>query len=1037
MSDLPSGLYEILLTELLSERVTTLAAGRDAQLESLRDAEAADRLALHLATVIERAINALPEGDRASVGTQLARHLITNIASAPQLQNLKRLGDVTTEQPAEPPRLLRAVRGKNPDGSPLHVDIPLIPLLDTTLLTNSPGEPRVGRQILSEIASADRIDVVMAFVRRTGIRPLRDALQRHVDAGRVLRVLTTTYTGSTEAEALDLLESLGASIRVSYDTSTTRLHAKAWLFHRDSGFSSAYVGSSNLTHSAQEAGLEWNVRVSGARNRSVIDKVAAVFESYWQQQEFEPYERERFVKAIARDISGDGGVWIPPTEIHLHPFQERLLEQIELSRANGRHTNLLVAATGTGKTVMAAIDYARLRARLPRARLLFVAHREEILRQSLATFAHALRDANFGELWVGGKRPTQFEHVFASIQSLDSNGLESLHAEHFDVVIIDEFHHAAAESYKRLLDAVKPKELLGLTATPERSDGLSLLHHFDGRISAELRLWDAIDQQRLTPFAYYGIADSLDLREIPWRRGRGYDVDGVTKLITANDVWARGILKQFMSHVGSLESVRAMGFCVSVEHARYMARVFGDHGVPCVAVWADTPDQERKDALAKLASGAIQVVFSVDLFNEGVDVPSLNTLLMLRPTDSPVLFLQQLGRGLRRSAGKSICTVLDFVGQHRKEYRFDRKLRALLGGTRSGLREQVEAGFPFLPAGCHMELDRVSSERVLKSIAESVPSKWKEKAEELRALALTQASVSLADFLESSGLDLDDIYDNSRSWSELREAAGLETLAKGPHEEKVRRACGRLLHVDDAERLNTWRGWLRKDMAPHTGALSERERHLLRMLVVQCLDQVDTKAMKLGAAAKLLWKHVQVRQELVELFDVLAERIPHVTAALARYDAVPLRVHAKYSRLEVLAAISAGDGVDVRTWREGVLYSEEIKADMFVFTLDKTRGQFSPTTRYRDYAISRELIHWESQSMTRESSPTGLRYRTHVARGSGILLFARLNADDRAFHFLGPATYVSHVGEQPMAITWRLQHLLPGDLFQAFAAAVA
>lgn len=1037
MSELPTGLYEVLLTELLSSRVTALAAGQDAQLDTLRNAEAADRIALHLATVIERAINALPEDDRATVGTQLARHLIANIASAPQLGNLKRIGDVTSEQPAVPPRLLRAVHTKNPDGSPLHVDIPLIPLLDTTLLTNSPGEPRVGRQILSEIASADRIDVVMAFVRRTGIRPLRDALQRHVDAGRALRVLTTTYTGSTEAEALDMLESLGALIRVSYDTSTTRLHAKAWLFHRDSGFSSAYVGSSNLTHSAQEAGLEWNVRVSGARNRSVIDKVAAVFESYWQQSEFEPYNRERFVKAIARDAKNDGAIWLPSTEIYLYPFQERLLEQIELSRSNGRHRNLLVAATGTGKTVMAAIDYARLRAKLPRARLLFVAHREEILRQSLATFAHALRDPNFGELWVGGKRPTQFEHVFASIQSLDSNGLESLHAEHFDVVIIDEFHHAAASSYVRLLEAIEPNELLGLTATPERSDGLSLLHHFDGRISAELRLWDAIDQQRLTPFAYYGIADSLDLREIPWRRGRGYDVEGVTKLITANDVWARGILKQFMSHIGSVSSVRAMGFCVSVEHARYMARVFAEHGVPSEAVWADTPEHERKDALAKLASGTLQVVFSVDLFNEGVDVPSLNTLLMLRPTDSPVLFLQQLGRGLRRSEGKSICTVLDFVGQHRKEFRFDRKLRALLGGTRSGLREQVEAGFPFLPAGCHMELDRVSSERVLKSIAESVPSKWKEKAEELRAFAKGRSSVSLAEFLEESDLELDDVYSGDRSWSDLREAAGLALHETGPHEEKLRRASGRLLHVDDAERLDTWRRWLREDVAPDVNAVSERERKLLRMLLVQCLNSVDTKSTSLRRAAKLLWQHPQVRHELVDLFDALSERVSHVTDTLARYEAVPLRVHANYSRLEILAAVSGGDGVDVRRWQEGVLYSKEIKADLFVFTLDKTRGQFSPTTRYRDYAISRELVHWESQSRTRQSSEDGMRYREHVARGSGVLLFARLRSDDRAFHFLGPATYVSHFGEQPMAITWRLMHKLPGDLFQAFAAAVA
>jgi superfamily II DNA or RNA helicase len=194
---------------------------------------------------------------------------------------------------------------------------------------------------------------------------------------------------------------------------------------------------------------------------------------------------------------------------------------------------------------MAALDYQRLRARLPRARLLFVAHREEILTQSRATFAHALRDASFGELWVGGRRPDDYEHVFASIQSLTATGADAIPPDHFDVVIIDEFHHAAASSYQRLLERLEPVELLGLTATPERSDGLPVLHWFDDRIAAELRLWDAIDQHRLTPFAYYGIADALDLREIPWRRGRGYDERALTNVITATDVWARYVLKQF------------------------------------------------------------------------------------------------------------------------------------------------------------------------------------------------------------------------------------------------------------------------------------------------------------------------------------------------------------------------------------------------------------------------------------------------------------------------------------------------------------
>lgn len=1031
MSPLRRGLYDALVTERLRQYIAERESGLEASLIDLRNAEAADRIAFHVASVIERAIEAMPEFERATFGATLARRVIAQLTEQPKTAPLVAEGLI------EPPQTLRAVLATRPDGRPETIDWPLIPLLDTTLLTNAPGEPRVGRQLLAEIESADRIDVVMAFIRRSGISPLRDALRRHVDRGRSLRVLTTTYTGSTELAALELLEQLRAEVRVSYDTSSTRLHAKAWLFHRDSGFSTAYVGSSNLTHSAQVSGLEWNVRISGARNRAVIDKIGAVFESYWQQPDFEPFERARFAEAMQIDRRPDRDIALSPVEIRLEPFQERLLEQIELARAQGRHRNLLVSATGTGKTVMAAVDYARLRSRLPRARLLFVAHREEILLQSRATFAHALRDASFGELWVGGRRASDFDFVFASIQSLNAAGLDALAADHFDVVIIDEFHHAAAASYQRLLELVRPAELLALTATPERTDGESVLHWFDDRIAAELRLWDAIDQHRLTPFSYFGIADDLDYRDIPWRRGRGYDVEGVTGLITSTDVWARHVLHQFHEHVGEVSEVRALGFCVSVRHAQYMARVFREAQVRAVAIWGDTPESERAAALHDLASGRVNVVFSVDLFNEGVDVPTVDTLLMLRPTDSPLLFLQQLGRGLRRARGKSVCTVLDFVGQHRREFRFDRRFRALLGGSRTSLLHQVESGFPFLPAGCHMELDRVASERVIASIKNSVPTRWAEKAAELAARETEHPGLTLAQFVDTSGLELEDIYRGNRSWSDLREHAGLNVLSAGRHEADLRRACGRLLHVDDSDRLDAWIGWLREREAPSVASLSVRERRLLTMLVSQLLDKIATRETTLHAGVQLLWAHPQVCAELVEIFEALLPRIDHLTPTLDTHEDVPFRVMAQYTRHEILAASGVTEGATSRPWREGVLHAKGISTDLFVFTLDKTSGQFSPTTRYRDYAISRDLVHWESQSGTSESSPTGQRYRQHVAMRSHVFLFGRLNAEDRAFRFLGPATYVKHEGELPMAITWRLHHRLPGDVFQAFAAAVA
>lgn len=1036
MEELGPGLYEVLVTEGLRARVDAIAGQLTPSERALAPAEAPDRIAWHLGREIERTLRGIGDGDRVAVGIKLARDLIDWLGES--------LDADPTSRPVDPGVILHALAGLLPDGSVAAPAEPLTPLLDTTLLTNAPGEPALGKQIRSEIDSADSIDMIMAFIRRTGLRPMLDNLRRHCEQGRELRILTTTYTGSTEQAALDELADLGAQIRVSYDRSSTRLHAKAWIFHRNSGFSTAYVGSSNLTYSAHQTGVEWNFRASGARNPDVLDKFRAVFESYWASDDYLDYEPGQFADeiAVARGPSPIAGptVILSPIELRPYPFQERLLELLAVARRQGHHRNLLVAAMGTGKTVMAAVDYARLQQTLPRARLLFVAHRREILDQSIATFRHALRDASFGEKWVGGERPTRFDHVFASVQSLNAAGLDALDPEHFDVVIIDEFHHAAAASYQHLLDHLQPQELLGLTATPERADGLPVLGWFDGRIAAELRVWDAIDQQHLSPFHYFGIHDGSDLRDIPWKRGLGYEIAALTDCYTSTDAWARLVIQQVLDHVDA-STMRCLGFCVSVEHAEFMADHFNRHGIPCVAVSAATPQLERARALKSLGDGEVRAVFSVDLFNEGVDVPNVDTVLMLRPTQSPVLFLQQLGRGLRRSPDKPFCTVLDFVGNHRTEFRFDRRYQALLGGTRRHVEEAVKNGFPYLPSGCDMQLDPMATDVVLRSLRQAIPSQWPAKVEELRVLREQQRDVTLADYLADSGLELEDVYAGNRAWSDLCEAAGVPVLPAGPEEVPLRRAVGRMLHVDDYERIGSWQALIHQDRPPVVNQLAERERRLLHMLTVTLTDQAlksTAGSALLQDGVDLLWRHPQVLAEVSQLLDVLEGRIDHVHEPLMIRPDAPLQVHARYSRLEIMAAMGRGDGkTRVGSWQSGVYQDKASNAELLAFTLDKTGSTFSPTTRYRDYAISRELIHWESQSTTRADGETGRRYRNHQSDGRAILLFARLSPADRSFWFLGPATYQRHVGERPMAVTWKLDVPLSGDLYTSFAAAVA
>ena len=371
----PRGLYELLLTKALAELLTQLPDRLEPVSEPLRSAEAADRIALHLGRAVQKALEDVPEAERVKAGVDLVDRLLQQIgANRPDLLAEAFSGSV-----------LRAIAGRLPDGSREVIPQPLIPLLDTALLTNAPGEPRVGSQVLAEMHSADRIDVVMAFIRRSGIAPLVGALRTHCSAGRGAASADDDVHEVDGRRRARSLRDLGADVRVSYDVTGTRLHAKSWLFHRASGFSTAYIGSSNLTHSAQVTGLEWNVRVSGARNPDVVDKVAAVFESYWNGGDFIPYDARRV-------RSADGSSRMTTTITFVHEPDRAPARALpgtpargdRALRERGHHRNLLASATGTGKTVMAAIDYARLRERLPRARLLFVAHRKEILEQSLS-----------------------------------------------------------------------------------------------------------------------------------------------------------------------------------------------------------------------------------------------------------------------------------------------------------------------------------------------------------------------------------------------------------------------------------------------------------------------------------------------------------------------------------------------------------------------------------------------------------------------------------------------------------------------------
>ena len=1038
--DIADGLYDRLVTESLAE---VLAKLRDASCRTLGPVpaeESAERLAEALGRQLAGLLDELDGEGAEKAKRQLA--LINGL-----LAHLRRQGETSAallDPFADPPQLLRAIHCVGPPP-----EVPETGLSIPWLFTAGKGSPSLLAELRREIACCDQADVLVSFITVSGVRKLFDILQAATAVGASgqprtrLRILTTTYTGATEMEALDYLARLpGCEIRVSLDGRRTRLHAKAWIFQRKTGFGSAYVGSANLSGAALLGGLEWTVKFTEQGQAGLFSRAKAHFETLWNDGEFQHYDaantvhRSELLRALRREAGDQLSATTTFFDLEPKDYQKEMLEQLALEREHGRFRNLVVAATGTGKTVVAAFDYRAECQRLGgRPRLLFVAHREEILKQARRTYREVLRDHSFGELLVGGSDLQAYDHVFATIDSVTARGLvQRCGIDFWHTVVVDECHRLAADRFHEFVTSVRPRLLLGLTATPERSDGKPIFPYFDNRPdgspAVELRLWHALDLQLLSPFEYYGCDDDTDFSEVPWDEPGEREV--IDKLVTGNDVRARLIINEWRRLAGNPKCGRALVFCVSVSHAEFMTQKFNDAGFPALCVVGTTTPEIRRAAPDKLARGEVCALLTCDLYNEGVDLPSVDTLLLLRPTQSPVLFQQQIGRGLRLCEGKQSCLVLDFVGRHRTDFRFDRLLSSITGLSRGQMIEAVERGFGSLPAGCYIQLQQFTKEQVLRSLRTVINQTWRRLRSELQSYVALRgrANVRLADFLREQALEPEELYrSHGRSgWTALRRDAGLLNTPEGCEEEYFGRRFGDLLHYDDPEQLNLLLR-LGEAVTPYH-ALGEGERRRLQMLAYQ----VDAQHHQSGTGQAFLdrlSKSTDIRLELGELGGVLQARRSLRFRAVPGLEDVPLCLHAGYGIREILTAVGWLTPQRRTPFQAGVLALHDRLAELLFVTLDKSEG-FHDRIAYHDYSISADRFHWQSQNSAGPDTAAGRRYLESPGNGWTFQLFVRRGKGE-PYRACGPVKLERAEGAKPMSIVWRLGVPLPVRLFQEFS----
>lgn len=1028
--DLNDGLYDSVITE----DVFAQLAGLEHNKIEVAPEELDEYLAKHLEVHVINALGPLTEpGEKIKLINKIIESFSADSSPVVTKEILKSV-------------LTRLDSDRSQISSP-----PEIPLSQLSLLTNAKGDPTIGSELPKELMSADSVDILMAFVRQTGLNILFEALKKLKNRGVPVRLITSAYIGATEKKALDqLVQELGVEVKVDYLARANRLHAKAWMINRKTGFSTAFVGSSNISDPALISGLEWNVRLSEVRSAVVLDKMAATFESYWNSPDFESYDpdvdAEKLEEALVRargtsDVTKS--LTIGNLDVRPLPHQAQMLSELESEREyHGIHRNLVVAATGSGKTVLAALDFKRFLETSEGKSLLFVAHRKELLEQARWTFAQVLKDPTFGEFLVDGKKPTSWHHVFASVQSFNADLISKLDARKFDYIVIDEFHHASAPSYKKIINHFEPMELLGLTATPERTDGERVQDtYFGGRIATELRLWDALDQELLAPFHYFGISEDTKYTDIEWKGRRGYDVAELSNVVTGNHVRDKLLLDELNRKIADYDALKALVFCVDIKHAKYINELLNSKGLASVVVTSETPGHLRDKSIQDLKQGVIKALVSVDIFNEGVDIPAVNTVVMLRPTESPLIFLQQLGRGLRKFAGKSSVLVLDFIGAHRAEYRLDLKMSVLTGRSRGELKTDVEQGFPFLPSGVVVSLDQLSRERVLASIQSQVAPTKQGLIAEVKGLS----TPSMRAFLIEGAREPWEIYRHTGyTWTQLKFEAGL--TPNDPQSLNLK-SISKFLHVNDPERFGAYRRFLTSELEPWSLA-SDRERRLRNMFFwhmwPEALSESGDRWLSVDQAISSLRQDADFSDELLELLDFLDDSSRNFVypTDFKRAD-IPLSTHANYSRYEIMGATGKayleGCGFDyepigkapisISASTEGVAYIPEVDLDVFYVTLRKG-ASFSATTRYIDYAESQDVFHWESQNRTSISSPTGQRYLSQADTKHDVLLCVRESADanvrTQTFRVAGLADYLRHKGSNPIQLWWKLR--VPLDL---------
>jgi superfamily II DNA or RNA helicase/diadenosine tetraphosphate (Ap4A) HIT family hydrolase len=912
-------------------------------------------------------------------------------------------------------------------------------------------------------------DLAVAFVLESGVRDIIEHLRDLLGRGGCLRLVTGDYLGVTEPDALAHLLDLEGDVHLRvYEAGDGSFHPKAYLFRHSDGSGTSYVGSSNLSRTALGTGVEWNYRVVSSRDAAGFGDVLTAFEALFRHPKtrlltaewVEAYRRRRVRASVPEAVLPAADA--PPPPPRPHAVQQEALDDLEKTRAEGNQAGLVVLATGLGKTWLAAFDTDRPEYH----KVLFVAHRDEILTQALETFRRIRPHASLGR-YTGTEKAPDADVLFASIQTLGRlPHLRLFDPDAFDYVVVDEFHHAAAATYRRLIRHFTPKFLLGLTATSERADGGDLLALCQENLVYRCDLVQGIERGLLCPFHYFGVPDDIDYTNIPWRSSR-FDEEALTAAV-ATQKRALNVLDQYQDKAGA----RTLAFCCSQRHADFMAQFFRQHEVRAVAVHSGPGSAPRAASLEQLEAGQLDVVCCVDMFNEGVDLPRVDTVLMLRPTESQVIWLQQFGRGLRKAVGKEALRVIDYIGNHRAFLVKVRALFALGAGDVevAQVLDMVSANRVTLPPGCAVTYDLKAidllkgllrlgrREEMVEAYYQDFKERYGERPRAAEALhdgydprSVRPRYGSWLGFVQAMG----DLGEGQRRL--LREAGDFLTAVEKTdmtrsfkmvvlrallNRDALPGAVGLDALTEEFARVARQSAALRKDVAENVDDLARLRRYLEKNPVAAWTGGKGTGGQPYFALDGDTFRSTftvpaELRAEFQELVAELVEwRLAAYLRREGREQAEPREPGEQgatrwrpYLREDIPPLFDL-------TFNEAVWNSGFVKRPGHLFllvTLEK--GDLAETFQYHDRFLGPDLFQWQSQNRTRRDSPVGRALSRHQEQGYQVRLFVRrtkkIQGSAAPFVYCGDVQFVDWEGDAPITVRWRLPEPVPPALREA------